>query len=152
MQKGMGKYEQTRRDASTCCCKDHPYTYALANFASTQLAAARMFAPTKTINHLSPSFRKNMNAKKLRSPLVPEKTKTTTRTRPWQPVPEKENPNTLEGYVGIVEKRGIIKISAPNHPLVPLNLAIIPKGTSYLVNHPIQRMPWNLIPRARLPF
>src|ERR1700678_3465976 len=22
----MGEYEQTRRDASTCCCKDHPYT------------------------------------------------------------------------------------------------------------------------------
>ena len=21
----MGEYEQTRRDASTCCCKDHPY-------------------------------------------------------------------------------------------------------------------------------
>src|SRR5271168_4443810 len=21
----MGEYKQTRRDASTCCCKDHPY-------------------------------------------------------------------------------------------------------------------------------
>ena len=22
----MGEYEQIRRDASTCCCKDHPYS------------------------------------------------------------------------------------------------------------------------------
>ena len=128
--------------------------FALANFASSQLAAARMFATTKTIapdsliSLISEEFERQKTQKSRRSGKTKDEDEAMAVGSSSGKGKGKGKAKYPRGYVGIVAKRDIIRISVLNRPLINLP-SKNRKRKSYRRNL-IPRTPWNRILRVKL--